>query len=103
MKLGALLSGFLFVFFCATGLAQKPGNKKQVVQQKKIVQGVKTGELTKKEAAQLRHQQKNIAHTRKVAKSDGVVTPKEKAIIHQKQKRADKNIAKKKHNTIKVD
>ena len=103
MKLRVILSGVLFVFLCATGFAQQPVNNKQAVQKKKIVQGVKTGELTKKESSQLRRQQKSIIHAKKVAKADGVVTPKEKAVIHQKQKKANKNIAEKKRNDIKRD
>lgn len=103
MKCRVILSGFLFVFLCATGFAQKPVNKKQVVQEKRIVQGVKAGELTKKESLKLRQEQKSILKVKKVAKADVVVTPKEKAVIHQKQKKASKNIERKKHNDIKKD
>lgn len=95
--------GLTMVVFCATGFSQttkKQVNKRQVVQSKKINQGVKSGELTKKEAVQLKAQQRNINQTKKAAKADGVVTPKEKAIIKHKQNKAAKNIAKKKHNKV---
>jgi uncharacterized membrane protein len=104
MKLKAVLSGLTLVLFCSVGIAQsakKPINKKQAVQKQKITQGVKSGELTKKEATKLRAQQKNIALTKKAAKSDGVVTKKEKAVINQKQKAANQNILRKKNNAIK--
>ena len=101
MNLKTLLLGLALVVFCAGGFAQttkKKVNKRQVVQQKKINQGVKSGEITKKEAVQLQVQQKNINKTKKAAKADGVVTKKEKAIINHKQNKAAGNIAKKKHN-----
>lgn len=112
MKLKALLSGLTLVLFCTVGFSQKPIlkkqqaqkhqiNKNQAVQQQKIAQGVKSGELTKKEATKLRSQQKEIAKTKQIAKSDGVVTKKERAVIHQKQKAANRNINRKKQNEIK--
>ncbi len=104
MNLKTLLLGFTFAIFCSVGFSQaakKPVVKKQVRQQQKIKQGVKSGELTKKEATQLRQQQKNIAKTKQAAKADGVVTKKEKAIINHKQKNAAGNIARKKHNKVK--
>ena len=101
MKLKTLLLGTTFILFCIAGFSQttkKKVNKKQAVQQKKITQGVKSGELTKKEAVQLRHQQKDIKQTKRAAKADGVVTKKERAIINHKQTKAAGNIARKKHN-----
>ena len=90
----------LFIFaIIGTTQAQTPVVKKrQVNQQKRIVQGVRTGELTKAEVIALEKQQRNINRTKKLAKSDGVVTKKEKAIIHHKQNRASANVYRKKHN-----
>ena len=104
MKLKALLSGLTLVLFCSVGFAQsakKPINKKQAVQQQKIKQGVKSGELSRKEATKLRAQQKQVAKAKHAAKADGVVTKKEKAVINQKQQKAAGNIARKKHNEVK--
>ena len=103
MNLKTVFLGLAFVAFCSTGFSQttkKKVNTRQVVQQKKIKQGVKSGELTKAEAVQLQKQQKNVQQTKKAAKADGVVTKKEKAIINHKQNKAAGNIAKKKHNKI---
>jgi hypothetical protein len=103
MNLKTILLGLSLVAFCAAGHSQttkKQVNKRQVTQAKKINQGVKSGELTKKEAVELKAQQRNINQTKKAAKADGVVTPKEKAIIKHKQNKAAKNIAKKKHNKV---
>ena len=114
MKLKALLSGLTLVLFCSVGFAQKekkpmpkkqytqkPLTQKQSIQKQKIKQGAKSGELTKKEATKLRAEQKQIAKAKHAAKADGIVTKKEKAVINQKQKAANKNIAHKKHNEVK--
>lgn len=72
--------------------------KTQVKQQKRIVQGVKSGELTKREAVKLEKQQKNIQRTKQRAKADGVVTKRERAVIKTKQVNASRNIAKQKND-----
>ena len=72
--------------------------KKQVNQTARISNGVKSGELTRRENRQLAKQQRNIQRTKRAAKADGVVTRKEKAIINQKQKNASANVYRKRHN-----
>ena len=101
MKLKAILSGLTLVLFCTVGFAQagvKKVHVKQINQKERIKQGIKSDQLTKKEATVLRTQQKDIALTKKAAKADGIVTKKERVIIQQKQKVASKNIAEKKNN-----
>ena len=73
-------------------------DKVQRHQKARIHQGVKSGELTKHEARQLRKQQVHIQREKKFAKIDGVVSSPERKHIKQDQKRASKNIAIKKHN-----
>ena len=104
MKLKTILTGLALTLICAIGFGQtakKPIQKKQAVQQKRISQGVKSGELTKKEAVKLRAQQKEIARAKHAAKADGIVTKKERAVIHQKQNAANRNIVRKKNNEMK--
>ncbi len=72
--------------------------KRQAHQQQRIKQGVKSGELTKGETARLEAQQGKIAVDKAKAKSDGVVTPGERAKLKREQNRANKNIYRKKHN-----
>lgn len=72
--------------------------KRQVNQQARIHQGVKSGELTKGEATRLEAQQVKINRDKKKAKADGVVTPRERAKLAREQNRASKNIYVKKHN-----
>jgi hypothetical protein len=72
--------------------------KRQIHQQHRIKEGVKSGELTKGEAGKLEAQQGKIAVDKAKAKSDGVVTPEERAKLKREQHRASKNIYHKKHN-----
>ena len=101
MTIKSIITGIFLIAFSFTVQAQptpKNVTKTQVKQVKRIKQGVKSGELTKKEATQLKRQQANIQRTKKRAKADGVVTRKERAIIRKKQTNASKNIAVKKNN-----
>jgi hypothetical protein len=72
--------------------------KRQHHQQQRIKEGVKSGELTKGEAARLEAQQGKIAVDKAKAKSDGAVTPAERAKLKREQDRASKKIYRKKHN-----
>lgn len=72
--------------------------KREVKQQARINQGVKNGELTKREAVKVEAQQAKINRDKKQAKADGVVTPRERAKLTHEQNRASMNIYVKKHN-----
>lgn len=89
----ALLGSISFAQTATPKVTKRQGN-----QQDRIHQGVKSGELTKGEAAKLEAQQGKIAVDKAKAKSDGVVTAKERAKLRHEQNRASKNIYKKKHN-----
>lgn len=71
----------------------------QVNQQARIKEGVRSGELTRKEATRLVREQKRIQTEKRIAKADGVVTPAERRHLKREQKRASKHIAKQKHDT----
>lgn len=73
-------------------------DKREMRQQKRIDQGVKSGQLTPKEANRLEKQQARIKKTEAKAKADGKVTPQERAKLTREQNRANRNIYKKKHN-----
>jgi hypothetical protein len=79
-------------------VTQRKVGKTQVKQQKRIKQGIESGELTKGESCQLQKQQLNIQRIKRKVAADGVITRKEKLIIKNKQKKASRNIARKKHN-----
>ena len=101
MTIKSIITGMFLIGFSFTVQAQttaKQVTKTQIKQHQRIKQGVQSGELTRREATKLKHQQANIQRTKKRAKADGVVTRKERAIIRKKQANASKNIAVKKHN-----
>ena len=70
----------------------------QVCEQKRIYNGVRTGELTPRELSRLEMQQAKIRHDKRYAKADGVVTPYERTVIRTEQARASRNIYRQKHD-----
>ena len=103
MKIKIVFIGLFLLGFTFASTAQTKTPKvtdRQIHQQRRILKGAKNGELTKKEFKQLEKQQRSIHRTKKLAKADGKVTNKERALIHFRQNRASRNIAKKKHNKI---
>lgn len=75
--------------------------KRQINQQARIRQGVKSGELTKGETRVLEKEQAKIQHDKKVAKADGKVTPQERRKIRREQNKASRDIKDLKHNALK--
>lgn len=65
---------------------------------RRIRQGVRSGELTRRETKTLAEQQKDIREDRKEAKADGVVTGAERKEIKQDKRQASRSIYRKKHN-----
>lgn len=103
MKKIIFIATFLlfFIYFGASAQTNNDtrtakANVRQTAQRARITQGVKSGELTRKEAVGLRVQQKHIKRTKKRAKADGKVTRKEKREINRKQNRASRNIKRQK-------
>ena len=81
-----------------------PGiQKREENQQKRIEQGVQSGQLTPKEAGQLEAREAKIKQDEERMKADGKLTKKERAKLTKEQNKASKKIHKKKHNDKKVD
>lgn len=73
--------------------------KRMDMQQKRINQGVKEGDLTKKEAAKLEMKEGALAkEVREEKKDGGGLTTKEKAKINRKQDKISKDIYKERHD-----
>ncbi|MEM7657904.1 MAG: hypothetical protein AAF399_17395 [Bacteroidota bacterium] len=87
--------GFTFATHSYAQTAPKVTNT-QLKQQKRIVNGVQTGELTRKEARKLQRQQTQIQRSKKRAKADGVVTPRERAKLNARQRKASADIRRQK-------
>jgi hypothetical protein len=73
-------------------------DQRQANQEARIQQGVRTGELTPKEAARLEKGQAKVQKKEAKAKSDGVVTKKERAKLAKEQDKQGKKIRKQKHD-----
>ena len=73
-------------------------DKRQEMQEKRIEQGVKSGELNKKEAARLEKGQARVQKMEDKATADGTVTKKEKVAIEKAQDSQSKRIYHEKHD-----
>ncbi len=67
-------------------------------ERQRIKQGVKSGEITRRETKTLAMQQKDIRHDKKEARADGRVTPAERRHIRRDERKASRSIYRKKHN-----
>jgi hypothetical protein len=66
--------------------------------EKRIEQGVASGQLTARETLRVEREQKHIVKAEANAKADGTVTKAERKRLHHMQKAASKDIAKQKHD-----
>ena len=73
-------------------------DQRQKQQQQRIDQGVKSGELNRKEAERLQKGQARIQKMENKAMADGKMTPKERAKIEKAQDRESKRIFREKHD-----
>ena len=74
--------------------------QRNVNQQKRIEQGVKSGQLTNTEVAKLERGQSHVTAREAHAGADGHVGPAEQANIQAAENRQSKHIYDKKHNTV---
>jgi uncharacterized membrane protein YebE (DUF533 family) len=90
----AALAAFATIAAAGTPVA----NQRQQNQHQRIQQGVVSGELTPAEAARLREGQRDVRQMKRVARADGKITGRERAVIQQKQDKESAKIARLKHN-----
>lgn len=77
--------------------AGRVGNR-QVKQNERIGQGVKSGELTRFETRKLVNEQRRIQQVKRSALSDGTLTRREKVGLEVRQDKANADIYRLKHN-----
>jgi len=93
-----IIGGVLLSAGMAYGQSETPGiDQRQANQEQRIDQGIASGQLTQREAGRL-EQQQHIDTMENKAKSDGVVTKKERTRIHAAQDKASKKIYRQKHD-----
>ena len=67
-------------------------------QQRRIRQGVRSGELTKREAHRLRRQERVTRAEERAAKADGKVTKRERRHLNRRENRTSRRIYRQKHD-----
>jgi len=73
-------------------------DQRQMNQEQRIDQGIASGQLNEREAHRLNKQQEHVNKMEDRAKSDGVMTKRERARIGAAQNRASRHIAREKHD-----
>ncbi len=73
-------------------------NKRQHLQHERIAQGVKSGELTRSEAKDLRGDQRVLRQKERAYKADGQLTKAERVDLHKDLNANSKEIYADKHN-----
>jgi polyhydroxyalkanoate synthesis regulator phasin len=113
MKFKATIVAFAIAVLPGLALAQTPVptpsdkagariDTRQANQQKRIDEGVKSGELTKKEATRLQNNQARIQKMEDKARADGKIDKKEARQIERAQDRQSKAIARETHDKQKA-
>jgi hypothetical protein len=86
----------------ALAAERDPGvNHRQHRQERRIEQGVRSGELTHQEAKGLRKEQRSIRREEHAAKADGKLTGAERKQLHRDLNQASKDIYREKHDADK--
>jgi hypothetical protein len=92
-------SGAAFAQAPAADPAATPGvDKRMANQQKRIDQGVASGQLNAKETNRLQKREAKLAADTTAAKADGTVTAAERRKLHREANRDSKAIYKQKHD-----
>ena len=96
---GGVLAAALAITSIANAQTRTPViNHRQVRQEHRINQGVRSGELTRNEARSLRHGECKIQRDKRMAKADGRVSPAERRHLRHEQNRMSRRIYRAKHN-----
>jgi len=96
-----LLSAAIVLGLGITGLARPRTpriNQRQENQQDRIQQGIKSGELTRREARRLEGIEGKIQADKLIDKSDGHISRRERAQLNRELNRASRDIYRAKHN-----
>lgn len=96
-----LLIAVVMLLFITDAMSQTatPGiNARQRRQQQRIANGIRSGELTPAETANLERKEAKIQREKAAYKSTGVVTPLERRHLKREQNQLDRQIYRAKHN-----
>ena len=93
-----LIAAALGLAFCGAAFAQAGTVQRDVNQQQRIEQGVKSGSLTNRETARLERGESRIDRAEARAGADGKVGPGEQRRIQRAENRESRRIYKEKHD-----
>ena len=96
--LASAVAALAFALPAAAQTATPRVDQRQANQERRIDQGVQSGQLNAKEAARLDKGQDKVEKMEDKAKADGVVTKKEKGALHHAQDKQSKRIHRQKHD-----
>ena len=94
----SLLAGLSAMAQTTPGIHTPHINKQQHEQQKRIRQGVRSGELTRGETRRLEKDEREIRQEERAAKADGTVTAEERREINKDLNKTNRQIYRAKHN-----
>ncbi len=103
-RIVSILLSVMFVLALGVTVSaqQTPGvDRREHRQQRRIRQGVRSGALTRREAARLERQQRRTRHIEAKAKSDGTVTRRERVRLQRRENRTSRHIYRQKHDAQK--
>ncbi|MEO6850605.1 MAG: hypothetical protein ABI203_12155 [Mucilaginibacter sp.] len=97
--LGSLLVAALAITSVAQAQTRTPViNHREHTQERRINQGVRSGQLTRNEARHLRTDERRINRDKRMAKADGRVTTSERRHLRREENRTSRAIYRDKHN-----
>src|SRR5438874_33167 len=96
----AAIAGALGALFSGAALAQSTDSivDRNVNQQQRIEQGLKSGQLNTREASRLEREESKVERDQARALRDGKLTPAEKARITREQNQVSRDIYREKHD-----
>lgn len=99
-----ILGGLLIAALAVTSVAQAQThtpviNRRQHNQERRINQGVRSGELTHNEARHLRNSERHIRTEKRTAMAEGRMNAHERRHIRRQENRVSRHIYNKKHNS----
>ena len=98
-----ILGGLLVAVLAITSVAQAQTptpviNHRQPRQERRINQGVRSGELTRTEARHLRGDERRIGRQKRMAMADGRMSRRERRHLRREENRTSRAIRRDKHN-----
>lgn len=99
IKIGiGIITITLFLFTTLQSAEAGREDRRQARQRARIGEGVKSGELTRGEAARARGDQRQIRRMEKRLEADGELSDQDKAKLERRQDRASRRLHRMKHN-----